>query len=195
MVETDPNIDRFLERATSWKTEMLEIRRLCLDSKLREEMKWGKPCYSIQGGNVAITQPFKDYCALMFFKGSLLKDEENILFRVGERSRAAKQLRFTSVEQIREQELIVRAYLSEAIELEKAGAKVDFGIGADIEVPDEFQQMLDDDPQLQQAFESLTPGRQREYLIYFSDAKQSKTRAARVEKFIPHILEGKGFRE
>lgn len=195
MTQPDPKIDRFLARATSWQDELTELRRICLDNRLEESMKWGKPCYSFQGGNVAITQPFTFCCALMFFKGVLLDDPAGLLKNVGERSRSAKRIEFFSVEEIKVQEPALIALIERAIEVELSGAKVDFEKDAEVEVPDELQVVLDTDPEFRTAFHALTPGRQRGYLLYFSDAKQSKTRSARIEKSAPRILEGLGIHD
>jgi uncharacterized protein YdeI (YjbR/CyaY-like superfamily) len=158
-------------------------------------LKWGKPCYTFQKGNIVIIQPFKEYCALMFFKGVLLKDVDGILIKPGERTQAGRQIRFTNVQEIIDVKPILKTYVNQAIEVEKAGLKVNLKKTADFIIPEEFQKKLDENPALNTAFKALTPGRQRAYIHYFSSAKQSKTRESRVEKCIPQILNGKGLRE
>ncbi len=191
----NPKLDRFFDKASEWQDEMRELRRICLASDLTEEMKWGKPCYAYDGGNVAIIQPFTKYCALMFFKGTLLKDDKDLLVSPGEHTRAAKQLRITGLDDVHKLERDITNFLEQGIELEKTGAEVGFEKDAELEVPKEFQSALDDDAALRSAFKSLTPGRQRGYLLHFSGAKQSKTRASRVEKAIPQIMEGRGLHD
>lgn len=188
-------VDAFLAQQTSWRDEMEALRRIALGSGLSEEIKWGKPCYAIDGGNVVLIQGFKAYCALLFFKGVLLDDPQGILVAVGKNSRFAKQARFTSVEQIDQNATALSACIEQAIELERSGAKVEIDETTAPEVPTELQERLDDDPALREAFAALTPGRQREYLLYFSGAKQSTTRTARVEKCTPRILDGLGLRD
>ena len=178
-----------------WGEELQELRRILLETELTEEVKWSVPCYTHQGKNILLMSALKDACTLSFFKGALLKDPANRLIKPGEHSQASRYLRFTEMETIRAMEAVIKAYVAEAIEIEKAGLKVDFKETAEFDVPEEFQIKLDHDPALRTAFEALTPGRQRGYLLYFSGAKQSKTRAARVEKFIPKIMEGKGFHD
>jgi len=163
-----------------------------LDCQLREEWKWGKPCYTYEDNNVAIIQPFKEYCALMFFKGALLKDAYGMLVSPGENSQAGRQLRFTDAQQILVQESMLKAYIEQAIGVEKAGLKVSFKKSSEFAIPEELQQQLDQTPALKKAFVALTPGRQRAYLLYFSGAKQSQTRASRIEKCRERILSGKG---
>lgn len=190
----NPEIDEFLSRADKWQKEMKQLRTICLDCGLTEELKWGKPCYSFQESNIAIIQPFKKSCALMFFKGVLLEDPEGILEKPGKNSRIARRIPFTGVQEIVEIEPAIKTYIQEAIEAEKAGLEVD--VEEETEpIPQEFQKKLDENPDLKAAFEALTPGRQRGYILYFSDAKQSKTRKRRVEKYVDKILDGKGLRE
>jgi uncharacterized protein YdeI (YjbR/CyaY-like superfamily) len=191
----NPKVDEFLSKARKWQDEFEELRTISLDCGLTEELKWGKPCYTFQKSNVVIIQGFKEYCALMFFKGALLKDEMGILVAMTENTQAARQIRFTKVQEIVEMEPILKAYINEAIEVEKAGLQVDFKETSEFEIPEEFQIKLDENPALKTAFEALTPGRQRAYLLYFSGAKQSKTRASRVEKHVPKILAGKGLQD
>lgn len=190
----NPEVDEYISNAEKWVEEMKQLRLICLDCGLTEALKWGKPCYSFQDSNIAIIQPFKESCALMFFKGVLLEDPEDVLEKPGENSRIARRIRSTGVREIIEMESILKAYIREAIEAEKAGLEVDLEEKQE-PVPEEFQKKLDENPDLKAAFEALTPGRQRGYILYFSDAKQSKTRERRVEKHVDKILQGKGLRE
>jgi uncharacterized protein YdeI (YjbR/CyaY-like superfamily) len=168
---------------------------VCLDSELNEELKWGKPCYTYQNSNIVLIHGFKEYCALLFMKGALLKDAKGILVQQTENVQAARQIRFTSVGEIIELKPILKAYIKEAIEVEKAGLEVDYKKTSEFAVPEEFQNRLDESPALKTAFDALTPGRQRGYILYFSAAKQSKTREARVEKCLQQILNGKGLND
>ena len=168
------------------------MRRLCLASGLNEDLKWGKACYDLHGGKVVLIHGFKEYCALLFMKGALLKDPDGILVQQTKNVQATRQIRFRSVEDIDRQEAAVKAYLKDAIALERSGAKVPMKSAAQYDVPEEFQSRLDDDAELANAFRALTPGRQKAYLLHFSAAKQSATRSARVEKHAPRILDGKG---
>jgi uncharacterized protein YdeI (YjbR/CyaY-like superfamily) len=190
----NPKIDAFLSQAKQWQDEMTQLRAMILDTPLTEELKWGKPCYTFQESNILIIQGFKHYCALMFCKGALLKDASSILIKPGESTQAGRQIRFTNVGQIIDMKPTLNAYIREAIEVEKAGLKVDFKKNPE-PIPDELQHKLDDIPALKIAFHALTPGRQRAYILHFSAPKQSKTRAARVEKWAPHILNGKGLQD
>jgi uncharacterized protein YdeI (YjbR/CyaY-like superfamily) len=190
----NPKVDAFLSKAEKWQKEFRKLRKIILDCGLTKELKWRLPCYTFQKSNIAIIQGFKEYCALMFFKGVLLKDTNGILVRPGE-TQAGRQIRFTSVREIAELEPILKAYIHEAIEVEKAGLKVSFRKTVEYTIPEEFQTKLDENPALETAFDALTPGRQRAYILYFSSAKQSKTRESRVEKYIPQILEGKGLND
>ncbi|MBA4462864.1 MAG: YdeI/OmpD-associated family protein [Nitrosopumilaceae archaeon] len=175
--------------------ELKQLRTILLDCGLTEELKWGVPCYTFQNSNIVLMSAFKEYCALGFFKGALLKDANGILDKPGENTQAARQIRFTNVREIVEMEPVLKAYIDEAIEVEKAGLKVDFKKTLEFEIPEEFQNKLDEIPALKTAFEALTPGRQRAYLLYFSQPKQSKTRESRVEKCMPQILDGKGLHD
>ncbi len=188
-------VDRFLDRAKKWKEEMTFLRNICLACGVTEDFKWMHPCYTFQGKNVVLIQGFKDYCALLFHKGALLKDSENLLVQQTENVQAARQLRFTSTEEIEKLETIIKTYIFEAIEVEKAGLEVKLKKTSEFEIPEELQLKFKDDPNFKKAFEALTPGRQRGYLLHFSQAKQSKTRIARIEKSIPKIFDGKGFNE
>jgi len=188
----NPKVDEYLSKTKKWREEMEKLRMIILESGLTEELKWGKPCYTFQKSNVVIIQGFKEYCAIMFFKGALLKDADGVLIMPGKSTQAGRQIRFTTAKEITEMESILKAYIHKAIEVEKAGLKVNFKKTSDFKIPEEFQNKLDEIPALKTAFDELTPGRQRAYLYYFSTAKQSKTRESRVEKYIPHILNGKG---
>jgi hypothetical protein len=189
----NPKVDQFLDKLTKWKAEMTLLREIVLTSnRLVEDYKWMHPCYTLSGKNVVLIHEFKEYCALLFHKGVLLKDPEGILIQQTENVQSARQLRFTNIDDIRKLEPVIVAYINEAIAIEASGAKVVLKETTDYFVPEEFQQRLDEDSILKRAFESLTPGRQRAYLFYFSQAKQSKTREARIEKYLPNIYRGKG---
>jgi uncharacterized protein YdeI (YjbR/CyaY-like superfamily) len=191
----NPKIDAYLKRAKAWREEMVELRRIVLGFELTEELKWGKPCYSFDGRNVVLIVPFKNYCTLMFGKGALLKDAHGILVKPGEHTQATRQIRLTSVRQIHDMEPILKAYIQEALDAEKAGLDVNFKAITEIVYVEELQRRLDESPRLKAAFEALTPGRRRGYNLYFSEAKQSKTRAARIEKCEQQILDGKGLHD
>jgi uncharacterized protein YdeI (YjbR/CyaY-like superfamily) len=191
----NPKVDAYLSKAKKWREEMGKLRTILLDCQLTEELKWGHPCYTFQKSNVVIIGAFKEYCSLSFFKGALLNDLNGRLIQPGENTQAVRQIRFTNVREIAEMEPILKAYIYEAIEVEKAGLKVDFKETSEFTIPEEFQNKLDEIPALKTAFDALTPGRQREYILYFSSAKQSKTRESRVEKYTQQILDGKGLRE
>ena len=195
MNRRNPKIDVFLSKAKKWQEESEKLRRIILDCQLTEELKWGKPSYSFQKSNIVLIQGFKEYCALMFFKGALLKDPNGILDEIGENTQAARQIRFTNVREIVEMEPILKAYIYEAIEVEKAGLKVRHKKTSEYIIPEEFQNKLDEIPALKTAFDALTPGRQRAYILYFSAPKQSKTRESRVEKCMHPILNGKGLND
>ena len=182
-------------KANRWRAEFEKLRKIVRDCGLTESFKWGKPCYTFEGRNVVLIHGFKEYCALLFFKGALLKDAEGILVQQTENVQAARQIRFTSLRQIVEMETTLKAHIRAAIEVEKAGLMVNYKKTAEFEMPEEFQNKLDQVPAFKKAFEALTPGRQRGYLLYFSGAKQSKTREARIEKCRPQILRGKGLND
>lgn len=190
----NPKVDEYISTAEKWREEMKQLRLISLDCGLTEALKWGKPCYSFQESNIAIIQPFKESCAFMFFKGVLLEDPQGVLEKPGENSRVARRIPFTGVQEIVEMEPTLKLYIHEAIEAEKAGLEVDIEENTE-PIPEEFQQKLDENPALKTAFEALTPGRQRGYILYFSGAKKSKTRKRRVEKYVDKILKGKGLRE
>src|SRR4029453_19359225 len=190
MNKINPKVDGFLRRAKKWQKEMEKLRKISLGCALTEELKWGKPCYTFQNGNIVIIQGFKEFCALMFPKGALLEDRKGILKEFG--WQAARRIPFTSVREIAEMEPILKAYIREA--REKAGLKVAYKKNPE-PIPEEFQNKLDEIPALKAAFNSLTPGRQRGYILYFSGGKQSKTRESRIEKCMPQILKGKGLND
>jgi uncharacterized protein YdeI (YjbR/CyaY-like superfamily) len=191
----NPKVDEYLSKAVKWKEEFEKLREIILDCELTEELKWRLPCYTYQNSNLAIIQGFKEYCALMFFKGALLKDTNGTLIKPGENSQAQSQIRFTNVQEIVEMKPIIKAYIHEAMEVEKAGTEVIFKKTTDYNIPEELQYKFDEMPELKTAFEALTPGRQRAYLLYFSQPKQSKTRDSRIEKSIQQILDGKGLKD
>ena len=191
----NPKVDGLIKKSKKWQEEFETLREIVLDFPLTEEVKWGQACYTLDGKNVVLIHGFKEYCALLFFKGALLKDPNRILIQQTENVQSARQIRFTNLREIVEMKPILKAYIQEAIELEKAGLKVKLKKTSDFKVPQEFQKKLDESPALKKAFAALTPGRQRGYLFYFSAAKQSKTREARVEKCIPQILQGKGLED
>jgi uncharacterized protein YdeI (YjbR/CyaY-like superfamily) len=191
----NPKVDFFFDKATQWQEEFRQLRTIVLDCGLTEELKWGVPCYTFQDSNIVLMHGFKKYCALLFMKGALLKDEAGILVQQTKNVQAARQIRFTSGDEIEEMAHIVKAYIQKAIEVEKAGLEVALKETSEFDMPEEFQLKLDKNPALKTAFEALTPGRQRGYLLYFSSAKLSKTRTARVEKYTQHILDGKGLND
>jgi uncharacterized protein YdeI (YjbR/CyaY-like superfamily) len=190
----NPKVDVFLSKAKKWQEELKKLRMIILDCQLTEELKWGKPCYTFQKSNLVIIIPLKESCALMFCKGALLNDANDILIKPGENTQAGRWIKFTNVREIVEMETILKAYIYEAIEVEKAGLKVNFKRNPE-PVPEEFQNKLDEIPALKTAFDALTPGRQRAYILYFSAPKQSKTRESRVEKCMQQILNGKGLND
>lgn len=191
----NPKVDFYFDKAKNWQEETRLLRKIVLECGLSEELKWGCPCYTFQKTNIVLIHVFKEYCALLFFKGALLHDSKSILIRQTENVQAARQARFTNVREIVKQRTILKAYIYEAIEVEKAGLKVDLKKTAEYAVPEEFQQRLNKQPALKTAFYGLTPGRQRAYLLHFSAPKQSKTRESRIEKSIKHILNGKGLND
>jgi uncharacterized protein YdeI (YjbR/CyaY-like superfamily) len=188
----NPDVDFYFNKAKNWQQEIKQLRTIVLDCGLTEELKWGCPCYMYQQSNIVLIHTFKEYCALLFFKGALLNDANSILIQQTENVQAARQVRFTNIEEIIEMEATIKAYIYEAIEVEKAGLKVTLKKTEEFKMPEEFKNKLDEMPALKTAFEALTPGRQRAYKLYFSAPKQSKTRESRVEKYIDQILNGKG---
>lgn len=191
----ETNIGFFFDKPTQWQQEYKLLRKICLDTELTEELKWGKPCYTLNGQNVVLIHGFKEYCALLFHKGALLKDSDDLLIQQTENVQSARQMRFTSKQEITKLQKTIKAYIKEAIEVEKAGLKVELKKTKEYPVPDELEQKFKEDGNFKKAFKALTPGRQRGYLLHFSQAKQSKTRTSRIEKAIPAIFEGKGHNE
>lgn len=191
----NPEVDTFLKRAKKWHEEMGALRHILLNTPLIEEIKWRMPCYTLNTKNVVMIAGFKDYCALSFFKGALLKDPKGILRKPGENTQSGRLIRFTSVQEINDLEPVLAAYLAEAMAIEKAGLKVDTSKHTERDYPEELQNMLDANPALNSAFEGLTPGRKRAYVMHIAAAKQSKTRVARIEKYVPRILDGKGMHD
>ncbi len=190
--QTNPKVDFFFTKAEKWNQEFAKLRTIVLGCGLTEELRWGKPCYTFQNSNVVLIHGFKEYCALLFMKGALLKDDKGILVQQTENVQAARQIRFINVREMTRMEPILKAYIKEAIEVEKAGLHVSYKRTSEFKMPEEFQRKLDENPGLRTAFEALTPGRQRGYLLYFSAPKQSKTRESRIEKCIPLIFDGMG---
>ena len=192
MSKMNPDVDWFFSKSKKWQEEVQKLRTIILDCPLTEELKWGCPCYTFKKSNIVLIHVFKEYCALLFFKGALLKDADGILIQQTENVQAGRQIRFTNVREITQMEPLLKDYIHEAIDVEKAGLKVKLKKTSEFKIPEEFQKKLDAMPALKTAFDALTPGRQRGYLFYFSKAKQSKTRMSRVEKWLPQILKGKG---
>jgi uncharacterized protein YdeI (YjbR/CyaY-like superfamily) len=190
--EANPKVDAFISNAKQWQEELKRLRAILLDSELTEEFKWSQPCYTFQGKNVIVLNGMKESCAFAFFKGALLKDVHGVLTRPGQHSQSTRWIKFTSVREIAEMKSVLKAYIREAVEIEKAGLKVKLKKTSDLKFPEELQIMLNEFPDFKTAFEALTPGRQRAYIYHFSAPKQSKTREARVLKFMPLILKGKG---
>lgn len=188
----NPKVDLFLSKAKKWQDEMTLLREMVLECKLTEDFKWMHPCYTLDNANIVLVHGFKEYCALLFFKGVLMKDEKGILIQQTENVQDRRQLRFKNVEEIEKLESVIKEYVQEAIAIEKAGLKVVMKTTAEFNMPEEFETVLEDMPELKKAFYALTPGRQKAYLLYFSAAKQAKTREARIEKYADKILDGKG---
>jgi uncharacterized protein YdeI (YjbR/CyaY-like superfamily) len=195
MNEMNPKVDFYFNKAKNWESEIRQLRLITLSCGLTEELKWGCPCYTYQKSNIVLIHVFKEYCALLFFKGSLLNDPEKILIQQTKNVQVARQIRFTSVQEIVKMKTILKTYIYEAIEVEKAGLKVILKKTTEFTMPEEFKNKLNKTPALKKAFLALTPGRQRAYLLYFSAPKQSKTRESRIEKSAPQILKGKGLNE
>ncbi|RYY07212.1 MAG: hypothetical protein EOP43_03915 [Sphingobacteriaceae bacterium] len=191
----NPKVDFYFTKAKKRQFELEQLRTLVLECNLSEELKWGKPCYTFQNNNIVLLHDFKEYCALLFFKGALLQDTENLLVQQTENVQSARQIRFTSIDEIAELRSTIKAYIFEAVEIEKAGLKVQLKKTAEFNLPEEFQHKLTENPALKTAFETLTLGRQRAYCLYFSAPKQSQTRAARIEKCLPQIFNGKGLND
>lgn len=191
----NPKVDWYFSKNERWEKEIKKLRTIILDCELNEELKWGSPCYTYGKSNIVLIHVFKEYCALLFFKGALLKDTDGILIQQTENVQAARQIRFTNLKEIVKLEKTINAYIYQAIEVDRAGLKVTLKKPTEFKVAEEFQAKLDKSKTLKAAFEKLTPGRQRGYLLYFSSAKQAKTREERVKKFIPQILKGKGLED
>jgi uncharacterized protein YdeI (YjbR/CyaY-like superfamily) len=192
---TNPKVDAFISRAKTWQEEQAKLRAIVLDCQLTEELKWGQPCYTHENSNIVLIHAFKEYCALLFMKGALLKDPKGILIQQTENVQAARQIRFTNLQEIVKLERTLKAYIKEAIKVEQSGVKVEMKKTAEFTVCEEFQNKLNRSPALEKAFEALTPGRQRGYLLHFAAPKQAKTREARIEKWMPQILDGKGLND
>lgn len=195
MNNTNPKVDGYLSRAKEWREEFKQLRTIVLDCGLTEEIKWGCPCYTFEKSNIVLIHGFKEYCALLFFKGALLKDPKGVLIQQTKNVQSARQIRFANVKEIVKLKPVLKAYVREAIEVEKAGLKVNLKKTSDFPIPEEFQSKLDETSTLKTAFQALTPGRQRAYLHFFSQPKQSKTREARIQKSMPQILKGKGLND
>ena len=191
----EPKVDLYLSKAPQWQPEMERLRTIALECGLTETLKWGVPCYTYQNSNILLISGFKAYCALSFFKGALLKDEHHLLAKPGENTQSARLIRFTQMQEISEKEAILKAYITEAIEVEKAGIKVSFSDNIALNFPEELQKKFDENTDFKKAFEALTPGRQRAYNLYFSQPKQAKTRESRIEKYMQQILDGKGIHD
>jgi uncharacterized protein YdeI (YjbR/CyaY-like superfamily) len=188
----NPKVDFYFTKAKKWQEEIIKLRAIVLNCHLNEELKWGVPCYSFEKNNIVLIHVFKDYCALLFFKGSLLKDPKGILIQQTKNVQAARQIRFTNVKDVTKLKASIKTYIYEAIAIEEAGLKVEMKQTTEFEMPDEFKTKLNKSAVLKKAFYALTPGRQRGYLLYFSAAKQAKTRETRIEKYMKQILDGKG---
>ena len=192
MNKMNPKVDFYFSKAKAWQEELGKLRPIVLGCGLTEELKWGVPCYTFQKNNIVLIHVFKEYCALLFFKGVLLNDSREILIQQTKNVQAARQIRFINVQEIVKLKAVLKAYIYEAIELEKAGLKVELKKTSDFAIPEEFQNKLDENPNLTTAFKALTPGRQKAYILYFSAPKQSKTKVSRIEKYMKQILKGKG---
>ena len=195
MNSMNPKVDWYFQKAKKWQEELEILRIIILDCQLTEELKWGCPCYTLKNSNIVLIHTFKEYCAVLFFKGALLKDSKGILVQQTKNVQSARQIRFTNAREIVEMQPILKAYIAQAIEVEKSGLEVEFKTTTEFGVPEELQHQFDEIPELKAAFDALTPGRQRGYILHFSEPKQSKTRASRVEKYMPHILNGRGLND
>lgn len=191
-LNTNPKVDDFISNEKKWQAEFIMLRNICLDTELIEDLKWGKPCYTLDGGNVVLIHGFKEYCALLFMKGAIMQDDHGILIQQTENVQSGRQIRFKNLEEITKLQDVIKEYILNSIEVEKSGAKITIKKTTEYEVPEEFQRKLDEMPWLREAFEKLTPGRQRGYLFFFGGAKQAKTREARIEKYLDKIIQGKG---
>lgn len=195
MSTTHPKVDVFLQKTKKWKEEMTLLRAIVQECKLEEDLKWMHPCYTHDGANIVLIHAFKEYCALLFFKGVLLKDKKKVLIQQTENVQDRRQMRFTSIAEVNKQKATIKEYIKEAVDIEKAGLKVEFKKTEEFHMPEEFEKKLSKNKTLKTAFYALTPGRQRGYLLFFAGAKQSQTREARIEKCIPDILKGKGLND
>lgn len=195
MSKPNSKVDFFFTNESKWQEEYLLLRSIALECAVTEELKWGCPCYTVEGKNVVLIHGFKEYCALLFFKGAVMKDPKKVLIIQSENTQATRQIRFTNLKEIEKLKSTIKSYIKEAIELEKSGVKVEFKKTSEFKMVEEFEQVLKKNAKLKKAFESLTPGRQRAYLLFFSSAKQSSTRVARIEKCTPDILAGKGLND
>ncbi|MBM5695339.1 hypothetical protein D8Y04_09020 [Listeria seeligeri] len=193
--ELNPKVDAFLNKPSKWQAEFTALRKIAIEFGLTEEFKWGKPCYALNGSNVFLIHGFKEYCALLFMKGALIGDPENILIQQTENVQAARQIRFTNLQQIIDMELVLKSYIQNAIDVETAGLKVEVKRDKEFPIPEELQTRFDELPAFKEAFEALTPGRQRAYLLYFGSPKQSKTRVSRIEKCQEQIFDGLGLND
>ncbi|GIN37204.1 YdeI/OmpD-associated family protein [Heyndrickxia oleronia] len=193
--QVNPKVEEFFSKSKKWKEEYVKLREIVLDCGLTEEYKWMHPCYTYETKNIVLIHGFKEYCALLFHKGALLQDTNGILIQQTENVQAARQIRFTNVQEIIELETILKSYINEAIQVEKAGLEVNFKKNTEMKIPEELQNKFNEIPELKTAFEALTPGRQRAYTLFFSSPKQSKTRESRIEKYQQHILNGKGLND
>lgn len=191
----NPKVDFYFNEAQKWQEELNQLRTIILDTGLTEELKWGSPCYTFQKSNIVLIHAFKEYCAVLFFKGALLEDTDGILTQQSQNVQAARQVRFTNIQEITAIENVLKTYIYQAVEVEKAGLKVTLKKTNEFAIAEEFQKKLDEIPALKTAFEALTPGRQRAYLLHFSQPKQSKTRESRIEKYTEQILNGKGLND
>jgi uncharacterized protein YdeI (YjbR/CyaY-like superfamily) len=191
----NPKVDEYLGKVKKWQDELVRLREIILDCQLVEELKWKVPCYTFNGKNIVLIHAFKEYCALLFMKGSLLNDSKNILFQQTDNVQSGRQIRFTNIQEIIDLEADLKAYIFEAIEVEKAGLKIEYKKTEDFEMPEEFQIVLNENQEVKNAFEALTPGRQKGYLLHFSGVKQSATRSSRIENSIERILKGKGLND
>ena len=191
----NPRVAFFFDKDSKWQAEYEKLRTICLSAGLTELLKWGQPCYSLDNANIVLIHGFKDYCALLFFKGALLKDPKGLLVQQTENVQSARQLRFTNLKEITRLQATIKSYITDAIRVEKSGLKMQFKSVKEFKMPEEFKKILDTMPDVKKSFYALTPGRQRGYLLYFGSAKQEKTREARVEKYIPAILKGKGLED
>ncbi|MBC1501786.1 hypothetical protein HB943_14385 [Listeria weihenstephanensis] len=191
----NPKVDEYLSKPRTWQEEFIALTKMARASGLTEEFKWGKPCYAFEGNNVFLIHGFKEYCAILFMKGALLKDPKGILVQQTENVQSSRQIRFTNLEEIVEMEPFIKAYIDEAIEVEKSGVEVEFKKHEEFAIPVELQNKFEEIPNLQEAFEKLTPGRQRGYILYFSAPKQSKTRDSRIDKYVDRIIDGIGLND